>query len=69
MSLLDFTKAMIHQVNSVQKSCWLNWRELKTSDLGSHKELGKGSVPTLKGVMWKFGAGWLVYGSCHIGKN
>lgn len=42
---------------------------VKTSDLGSHKELGKGSVPTLKGVMWKFGAGWLVYGSYHIGKS
>jgi hypothetical protein len=29
-------------------------------DPKSHKELGKGSIPTSKGVMCKFGAGWLV---------
>jgi hypothetical protein len=29
-------------------------------DPESHKDLGKGSIPTSKGVMCKFGARWLV---------
>jgi hypothetical protein len=41
----------------------------RVKDQGSHKELGKGSVPTLKGVMWKFRVGWLIFGSYHIGKS
>jgi len=38
-------------------------------DLGSNKNVGRGSVVTWKGIMWgEFGAGWLVYGSYPIGK-
>jgi hypothetical protein len=41
-------------------------------DLGSNKNVGRGSILTWKGeatrMCGEFGAGWLVYGSYHIGK-
>jgi 7-keto-8-aminopelargonate synthetase-like enzyme len=69
MSLLDYLRAMRHQKNSLQASCWLNWKEYKMLGLGRNKNVGKGSVRTLKGNMCKFGAVKLAYGSYHIGES
>jgi hypothetical protein len=38
-------------------------------DLGRNKNVGKGSVQTLKGVMCEFGAGGVACGSYHIGQR
>jgi hypothetical protein len=69
MSMLVYLRAMRHQSHFLHRTCWLNWKKLKMLDLGRNKNVGKGSVQTLKGVMCVFGARWVACGSYHIGQR
>jgi hypothetical protein len=61
--MLVYLRAMRHQSDFLQRSCWLNWKWLKMLDLGRNKNVAKGSVQTLKGVMCEFGAGGVACGA------
>jgi hypothetical protein len=41
MSMLDYLRAMRHQVNSLQRSCWLIWKKVKDVRPRKKQECGK----------------------------